>query len=139
MEKPRIILDTNVLVAAFRSTQGASFLLLELLSSETFSIHFSLPLLLEYEEVLQREALLSATELDKFLKRLHSIGTMHKIYFLFRWFLSDHDDDMVLEIAIASNATHIITFNKKDLKPAEMFGIQVLTPKEFLQYLGVLP
>jgi predicted nucleic acid-binding protein len=45
---------------------------------------------------------------------------------------------MVLEIAIAAQATHIVTFNKHDLNIATTFGIQVVTPKEFLQELGVI-
>jgi predicted nucleic acid-binding protein len=42
---------------------------------------------------------------------------------------------MVLEVAIASGASHIITFNRKDLEPASQFDIIVVTPSQFLALL----
>ena len=55
----------------------------------------------------------------------------------FRWrpFLPDPDDEMVLELAVACAATHLVTFNKRDFAGAETFGIVVLTPEEFLAEL----
>ncbi len=49
--------------------------------------------------------------------------------------LPDPKDDMVLEVAVASGATHIVTFNHKDLHPAKDFGIAVVKPAEFIQLL----
>jgi len=43
---------------------------------------------------------------------------------------------MVLELAVSSNADYIITFNKKDYTGVEKFGIQVLTPREYLERIG---
>ncbi len=51
----QVVLDTNVLLAGLRSTRGASFKLLSLLESGKFEVHLSVPLVVEYEEVLQRE------------------------------------------------------------------------------------
>jgi len=43
---------------------------------------------------------------------------------------------MVLEAAVAASAQFIISFNKNDLAAAEGFGIQIVTPREFmLHYL----
>ena len=52
----------------------------------------------------------------------------------FRWrpSLADPDDEMVLELAVASAATHLVTFNKRDFAGAAAFGMVVLTPGEFL-------
>jgi len=44
-------------------------------------------------------------------------------------------DDKILECAISSNCTHIITFNKRHF-PEEiikLYGIKILTPGEFLK------
>jgi len=46
-----IVIDTNVIIAAMRSKQGASNLLLRLLGTSDWQAHISIPLLLEYEEV----------------------------------------------------------------------------------------
>ena len=50
----RVVLDTNVLVAASRSSQGASYALLQALRNRQFIILLSVPLMLEYEAVLKR-------------------------------------------------------------------------------------
>jgi len=50
----RVILDTNVLVAALRSQRGASFKLLSLVGAGRFEIAVSVALVLEYEDALLR-------------------------------------------------------------------------------------
>jgi predicted nucleic acid-binding protein len=45
------------------------------------------------------------------------------------------DDDFLLELAVKSDSI-IVTLNKKDFKPAKQFNLKVMTPKEFLQYIG---
>ena len=55
MPTPQIVIDTNVLVAAQRSKRGASAKLMSLVGTDRFDIHGSVPLVLEYEEVLLRE------------------------------------------------------------------------------------
>ena len=56
MPIPQIVIDTNVLVAGLRSRGGKSFRLLSHIGSSAFAIHLSVPLVLEYEEVLLRQA-----------------------------------------------------------------------------------
>jgi predicted nucleic acid-binding protein len=48
------------------------------------------------------------------------------------------EDDMVLEVAIESGARYILSYNVRDFGNLDQFGIDVLTPKEFLQRIGVL-
>ncbi|BAZ07104.1 PIN domain-containing protein [Calothrix sp. NIES-3974] len=50
--------------------------------------------------------------------------------------LKDPDDDFLLDLAVESQADYIITYNQKDLQPSEIFGIKVVTPKQFLQAMG---
>ena len=50
-----IVVDTNVLVAATLSPFGASFQILALVPQRRFELLLSVPLMLEYEEVLKRE------------------------------------------------------------------------------------
>lgn len=51
----QIVLDTNVIYSALRSRRGASFRLLSLLDSARFEINLSVPLVIEYEDVLLRK------------------------------------------------------------------------------------
>jgi predicted nucleic acid-binding protein len=55
MPIPHIVIDTNVMVAGLRSRRGSAFRLLPLVGTGQFDIHLSVPLVLEYEEVLLRE------------------------------------------------------------------------------------
>lgn len=133
---PQIILDTNVLVTAFKSSRGASYRLLSLIDSGKFQLNVSTPLVAEYEEILRRETpYINATDVVDYLC---SIANRHKIFFLWRPVLKDPDDDFILELAVKCNAI-IVTWNTKDFKKAARFGIIVMTPKDFLQQTGELP
>ena len=50
----RIAIDTNVIISAMRSKQGASNKFLRLLGTGKFESVISVPLILEYEEVCKR-------------------------------------------------------------------------------------
>ena len=139
----QIVVDTNVFLSALRSNQGASFLLLTLIGqSDLFEINLSVPLVLEYEDVAKRPGLvphLSEQEVDDVLDYLCSAGHRHTIFFLWRPFLQDPKDDMVLELAVEAQCDYIITFNSKDFVGSEQFGIITLTPQEFLRMVGIIP
>lgn len=60
------------------------------------------------------------------------------IYYLWRPILKDPKDDMVLEVAVASSADYIVTYNVKDFIPAKDFGIELASPKDILQITGVI-
>ena len=67
MKISRIVLDTNILIAAARSRNGASFALLQALRNEQFIALASVPLMLEYEAVLKRPEHLQTGNIDTFL------------------------------------------------------------------------
>lgn len=54
-------------------------------------------------------------------------------------FENDPKDEMVLELAVAAGCDTIVTYNKRDFRGVEKFGIRLLTAQEFLQELGELP
>jgi putative PIN family toxin of toxin-antitoxin system len=136
----QIVIDTNVFVSALRSKRGASFKLLSLIGqSEQFEINLSVPLVLEYEDVANRQLNitgLSAEDVSDIIDYLCSIGNLCPIYFLWRPFLKDPKDDMVLELAVEAQCQYIVTFNQRDFAGVEQFGLRVLTPQEFLRKIG---
>jgi len=138
MEIPNIVIDTNVIVSSLRSKRGASFKLISLLTSDLFDFSISVPLVLEYESVLFRKLNnkpYTEDDINDFLNYICKVGDKRKVYFLWRPFLKDAKDDMVLELAIESNSDYIITFNKNDFVGSEKFGKEILTPSEFLTKL----
>jgi predicted nucleic acid-binding protein len=67
------------------------------------------------------------------LPRLHlHLFSCFELHYLWRQSLADEDDHLVLEAAMASSSPVIVTFNKRDLAPAEKMGISLMTPKEFM-------
>jgi putative PIN family toxin of toxin-antitoxin system len=135
-----IIIDTNVLVSALRSRLGASFKLLSLVSEQRFKVALTVPLLFEYEDVLAREALgIDTNRANDVLDYLCLIASKHEVHFMWRPLLRDAKDDMVLEAAVSAQASIIVTFNTKDFKGSERFGVQALWPGDFLKQIGIQP
>ena len=136
----KIVIDTNVLVTALRSRSGASFKLVSILPSAKFSIAISVPLVFEYEDALKRPELSAITgrDIGDFVDFLCKIGDYQEIFFLWRPFLPDPYDDHVLEVAVAAGCDAIITYNKRDFRGVERFGIRVLDPRELLSEIGII-
>lgn len=138
----QIVIDTNVLVASLRSRRGASFRLLSLLDDEKVKLNVSVPLVLEYEDAAKRlvgESALTENDIADVLDYICKIANHREVYYLWRPFLRDQKDDMVLELAVAAQCDFIVTYNKDDFKGIERFGLRALTAKEFLQEIGELP
>lgn len=132
---PNIILDTNVLLTALKSSLGTSFRLLAMIQDERFLLHISAPLIAEYESVLKRGHLtLSDQQIDEIIDFICVKARRHEIFYLWRPVLKDPDDDFLLELAVKANAM-IITWNLADFKRASSFGIKVMTPRDFLNEL----
>jgi putative PIN family toxin of toxin-antitoxin system len=137
MALPRAVFDTNVIVSAFRSRRGPAFRLVSAIGRGSFEISVSVPLILEYEEVLRRSTALEEDEVLDVLRFLCSVANRQIIYFLWRPILPDPKDDMVLELAVASRSNVIVTYNGRDFAAARKFGIEVLIPEGFLGLIGV--
>ena len=134
----QVVLDTSVLVAGLRSRRGASFALLELIGDSRWRMNVSPALLFEYEELARREAAQFWAEPDKVEAVIDFIcanANKPRISYLWRPFLQDPDDEMLLELAVAARADFIVTHNVRDFQGAEKFGIGILTPGGFLKKL----
>jgi putative PIN family toxin of toxin-antitoxin system len=134
----RVVLDTSVLVAALRSRRGASFELISRLGTGTFEVAVSVPLVLEYESALLRHVAASPfTESDvcTLIDYICDVAVQQEVFFLWRPFLRDPGDDLVLELAVAARCTAIVTHNVRDFQGAERFAVGVLSPGRFLHQL----
>jgi putative PIN family toxin of toxin-antitoxin system len=141
MRPPEIVIDTNVLVAGLRSKRGSAFRLLQLVGTGLFEINLSVPLVLEYEDVLYRGIPglpVSSTVIDAVLNFHCKVARHHKIYFLWRPFLRDPKDDLVLELAVKAGCDYILTYNKRDFVGVERFNLGVLDAGEFLLRIGAV-
>jgi len=139
MPVPQIIVDTNVLISAQRSRRGASSRLVSLIGTGLFDVHVSVPLVLEYEDVLRRyreELGLTPEDVDDVIDAICALAIPHEIHYLWRPYLRDPKDEHVLELAVKARCSRIITFNQRDFEGSEKFGVTVMAPKVFLQEIG---
>lgn len=135
----RLVLDTDVMVAAFQSDSGASRQLLLDAFEGRYRLLLSVPLMLEYEAVLTRPQHLQAAgvsdrDVDIVLDEL--AGLCIPVVFDYRWRPSDadKDDELVVETAINGRADMIATFNARHMKQAcGRFGIQAERPGSALR------
>lgn len=135
MTIPQIVIDTNILVSGLRSRRGSSFRLLTLVGTGLFDIHLSVPLVLEYKEVLLRELpnlLVTELDIENLIEYHCSVATKHQIFFLWRPYLPDPKDDMILELAVKARCDSVVTYNIRDFVGIERFGLRAITPAEFL-------
>ncbi len=139
MKTYKIVIDTNIIVSALKSRNGFSYDLLSIIDDERFKVCISVPLIFEYEDAIKRnksKMKLSKAEIDAVLDYICLVAKKRKIFYLWRPYLKDPKDDMVLELAVESECDYIVSFNKKDYVGAEKFNLEVITPKEFLKIIG---
>ena len=130
-----IVLDTNVVISALRSRRGASFAILRQIG-EAWVPLISVPLILEYEAVGKREAErvgLPASAIDAIVRTFCFVGRETDVYFRLRPLLPDPGDEFLFELAVAGPADAIVTHNVRHLAGSELFGLRVMTPREFLR------
>ena len=129
------VLDTSVMVAAFRSGRGASRQLLLCALARRFELLLSVPLVLEYEAVLTRTEQLTAfgiarRDVEHVLDDVVSIARPVRLAYRWRPQLTDPKDDIVLETAVNGNADAVVTFNQTDFAAlSKEFDCRVLLPR----------
>ena len=136
----RLVLDTNVVVAAFRSRRGASSVLLRRTEAGTIRMLCSTALLLEYEAVLGRAVIREATghslrDVEIIMNAIAAVAEPVEVRFRTRPLLRDPNDEIVIEAASNGHADAIVTHNVKDFAPAQTLGIDIATPSEILRRL----
>lgn len=135
----RIVLDTSVIVAGFRSRTGASNLLLRAVATGGLRPLVTTALFLEYEDVLLRAEQRLATgmtesDVEGALAALASAAQPVEVHFRWRPQLADPSDELVLEAAVNGSADFLVTHNVRDFEPAAgKFELKVITPQECLK------
>lgn len=139
MDPVQIVIDTNVLVCALRSRRGASALLMRRLRDPRMQVNVSSALLLEYEAKLKdemmRQGLSDLRKVDRFLDALAAMANRRSIYFSFRTEAVDPGDAFLVDLAVASGARFVITYNLRHLAGIRRFGKTPIRPGDFLRWL----
>jgi len=131
----RLVMDTDVVVAAMRSPAGASATILRAVRRDKATLLFSVPLALEYEAVCHRAehrvaAALLERQVDIFVDAVIAMAQPVETHFLWRPQLRDPNDEMVLEAAVNGRADLLVTFNPRDFgRVPSQFGVDALLPR----------
>jgi predicted nucleic acid-binding protein len=108
---------------------------LSLVGSGLFELNLSVSVCFEYEDVLFRPGngiSLGDHQKNAILDYLCGQSKHHQIHFLWRPHLKDPGDDFFFELALKAQAQALVTFNKQDFQGLNRYGIEVLSPSEFL-------
>lgn len=136
----KIVVDTSVFISALIGPRGPSREVLRrcflgeavpLMGNALFS---------EYESVRSREGILaksalSEVELDQFTCAFYSICEWVPIFFLWRPNLRDEADNHIIELALAANASAVVTNNIGDFTSSELIfpELPILKPEQWLR------
>ncbi len=130
----RVVFDTNVLISALVYGGPPRDLLIRVFRGET-TLVTSTALLNELEEVLvvrfAHDASLARTVRAE-IELLAEVVDVSELARVAR----DPDDDAVLAVAIAGEASAIVTGDRDLLVLAEHHGIRIVTPRDFASSSG---
>ena len=99
----RAVLDTNILLSALRSRNGASHEILSRLVKQEFELVIGNTVLAEYDEVLKRECLafgIPVATVDRFLDALCATSSYFATSSFWKPALPDPDDEAFAQLAL---------------------------------------
>ncbi|MEO1132001.1 MAG: putative toxin-antitoxin system toxin component, PIN family [Cyanobacteria bacterium J06639_1] len=136
----RLVLDTNVLIAALIGKAGPNREILRRCLTGRYQPLISNTLFLEYVDVTSRESILklcpaSQQEVDDLRDALCSVCEWISIYYLWRPNLTDESDNHVFELAVAGNAAMIVSNNVRDFQGTQVSfpELEMVTPEQLLR------
>lgn len=136
-----VTLDTSVLFQAFHSRRGASFEILQKVRYGEITMAVSLPVFQEYRDLLSRDNVrsqlaVSPEDTEVILQFIATVARPTSVHYAWRPNLRDEDDNMVMELALASGSEYLITRNTRDfLLDTDLSNdeVAVVTPGEFMR------
>jgi len=133
------VVDTNVLVSAMLSPEGSNRHVLRACLTRAAEPLVGATLLHGYVDLLARPVMeqspLSAPKREALFAAFLSVAEWVKLYILWRPNLPDEADNHLIELALAGQATTIVTNNVHDVGRGELRfpSLAVRTPAQFLE------
>jgi len=130
--KPRVVLDTNVLISAF-GFGGIVGRIWELAEEEAFEVFISPWILFELNRNLAAKAGFSteeAAEMTRYIgQSVNVVEPKQQVSII----SEKESDNRILECALEAKADVLVTGDMKHIKPLGSFeGVRILTPREFM-------
>ena len=136
----RAVIDTNVFISGGTISSSPPSKIIDHWRNQEFVMVVSPQLITEYEEVLQRSEVMKFTGLSiqentEYIEEVKARAYMTRGGITLDILKDDPDDNMVLGCAEEGMATHLVTGNTKHFPFEEYKSIQIVTPREFLNFL----
>ena len=134
----KVVLDTAALISAIRSSTGAAAEIVRLAAVGKLTLLMDYKLACKYRDVALRPEHIAASgrtseDAKAIIETLEAIAAPVLVRIKHRPLSRDGNEDMVLDVAINGRADAVVTNNIKDFREAaERFGIEVLTPRDYL-------
>ena len=132
MNRPRVVLDTNVVISAGLKPSGLEEKIVELVAAREIALYVSPAILMEYEMVFARPKFgrIDPARISQLLATLATEATTvaptHSVA------ESPHEpDNRFLECAEAAKAHYLVTGNKRHF-PARWKSTHIVNAREFL-------
>jgi putative PIN family toxin of toxin-antitoxin system len=135
-----IVVDTSVLISALIGSRGPSREVLRRCLQGKYKPLMSNALFLEIEDVSKRKHVLDVCPLTgedicELLNAFYAVCNWVSIYYLWRPNSPDEGDNFLIELALAGNATHLVTNNVRDFQNAELQfpSLSIVKPEDILR------
>lgn len=131
----RIVLDTNVLVSGMLSPFGICGEIVRMLTGNELTLCIDSRIIFEYQEVLYRPKFdLDSNSIEIIIEYIENKAENYPTTPL-SVSLPDPDDNPFMEIAISAKVDCLINGNLKHFPENKRFGIEVLSPRKFIDYI----
>ena len=137
-EKPRVVLDTNILISSVIGKLGYSAKILEKVFLEEIESITSEEILTELQDVFNLKEILERTNPEDtafILKEFKNHSEIVSLTIKIKAVHADPSDDKFIETALAGKAGFIISGDHHLLDLKKFNQIQILQPKAFLEML----
>lgn len=136
----KIVVDTSVFVSALIGSVGPSRELIRRCLRGEYQPLMGNALFCEYESVINRSEILAKCPLTQeeilvLFQAFLSVSQWVNIYFLWRPNLTDEADNHLIELALAGNASSIVTNNVKDFQNTDLLfpSLSILKPEQLIR------
>ena len=137
--KPKVVLDTNIVVSAAICEDGNPAKVFEMLLLEEITNHTTEQIIDEIKKVMARPKItkrLSMVEVGFIVSNFERFSQKIKTKEVINEVKDDPDDNKFIECAVAASADYIITGDEHLLKIKEFRGIRIVSCTEFLEIVG---
>jgi uncharacterized protein len=130
------VFDTNILISAVLSSSGAPFKCLALAKIGQIESVTCQEILDEFTEKLLLKFKFSEAMTQVAIQEVRNFSRLVEIPGILKAVPNDADDDMVVECAVISSATHIVTGDKHLLSLVSYQNISIVKAADFIQDLA---